>query len=244
MKAFGITDKGAVRKENQDAFRFLLSEREDTLCAILCDGMGGAQAGSIASTMAVDTFMSHAGNSLDSSSAPADMRQILMESVNYANIKVYDRSFADFTCMGMGCTLVAMLVNGKRCMVANVGDSRAYLLAKGSIQQISRDHSLVEEMVERGEITAEEARNHPRKNVITRAIGVEASVRCDIFDLKFPSGSRILLCSDGLSNLLSDKEILAISEANEDVEKAAQLMLELALERGAPDNVTVFIAER
>jgi len=244
LKAFGITDKGAVRKENQDAFRFALSEGQDTLCAVLCDGMGGAQSGSIASTMAVDTFMSHAANSLDSSSAPADMRQILTEAVNYANIKVYDRSFADFSCMGMGCTLVAMLVNGKRCMVANVGDSRAYMLSKGSIQQISRDHSLVEELLAKGEISAAEARNHPQKNIITRAVGVEASVRCNIFDLKFVPGSRILLCSDGLSNVLTDDEMLSISEKNCEIEKAAELMMELALRRGAPDNVTVFIAER
>ena len=244
MKAFGISDKGAVRKENQDSFRFTLRDGEGTLCAVLCDGMGGAQSGSIASSMAVDTFMSHAANSLDASSAPADMRQILTEAVNYANIKVYDRSFADFSCMGMGCTLVAMVVNGKRCMVANVGDSRAYMISRGSIQQISHDHSLVEEMLAKGEISPEQARNHPQKNIITRAVGVEASVRCDIFDLKFNPGSRILLCSDGLSNVLSDNELLAISEKNCDVEKAASLMMELALRRGAPDNVTVFIVER
>lgn len=244
MKAFGITDKGAVRKENQDAFRFELSEKADTLCAVLCDGMGGAQSGSIASTMAVDTFMSHAANSLDSSSGAGDMKQILVEATNYANIKVYDRSFADFTCMGMGCTLVALLINGKRCMISNVGDSRAYIINKGRIQQISRDHSLVEELVARGEISAEEARNHPQKNIITRAIGVEASVKCDVFDLKLSPGSRIILCSDGLSNVLTDNEILSISEKNCEPEKAGSLMLELSLRRGAPDNVTVFIAER
>ena len=244
MKAFGISDKGAVRKENQDSFRFVLSETEDTLCAVLCDGMGGALSGSVASAMAVDTFMSHAGNSLDSSSSPADMRQILKEAVNYANIKVYDRSFADFSCMGMGCTLVAMLVNGRRCLLANVGDSRAYILSKGAIAQVTKDHSLVEEMVEKGEISAEEARTHPRRNIITRAIGVEAGVRTDIFDLKLSPGTRILLCSDGLSNLVTDNEILSISEGCPDLDKAASMMMELALRRGAPDNVTVFIAER
>lgn len=244
MKAFGITDRGAVRKENQDAFRFELCGGEDILCAVLCDGMGGAQSGSIASAMAVDTFMSHAANSIDIASSPADMQQILTEAVNYANIRVYDRSFSDFTCMGMGCTLVAMLVKGGRCMVANVGDSRAYVINGSSIQQISRDHSLVEEMLARGEISPDEARNHPRKNIITRAIGVEARVRCDIFDLKFSPGSRILLCSDGLSNVLTDQEILAISRENPDAERAARIMMDKVLGRGAPDNVTVFIAER
>lgn len=244
MKAFGITDKGAVRKENQDSFRFELIERADTLCAVLCDGMGGAQSGSIASAMAVDTFMSHAANSLDPASGAGDMKQILTEAVNYANIKVYDRSFADFTCMGMGCTLVALLINGKRCMIANVGDSRAYIINRGRIQQISRDHSLVAELVARGEISPAEAGNHPQKNIITRAIGVEASVKCDIFDLKLSPGSRIILCSDGLSNMLTDNDILSISEKNCELDRACRLMLELALSRGAPDNVTVFIAER
>ena len=244
MKAYGISDKGAVRKENQDYFRFVLSEKDDTLCAVLCDGMGGAQSGSVASVMAVDTFMSHAANSLDSSSAPADMQQILTEAVNYANIKVYDRSFSDFSCMGMGCTLVALLVNGKRCLAANVGDSRIYLIAKGAIQQISRDHSLVQELLAKGEISAEEARKHPQKNIITRAIGVEASVRCDIFDLKLSPDSRLLLCSDGLSNVVTDSEMLSISRENADVENACTALMELALTRGAPDNVTVFIAER
>ncbi len=244
MNAFGITDKGSVRKENQDSFRFELREKDDTLCVVLCDGMGGAQSGSIASAMAVDTFMSHAANSIDSSSSAGDMKRILTESVNYANIKVYDRSFSDFSCMGMGCTLVAVLINGKRCIVANVGDSRAYLLGRGQIEQVSRDHSLVEELAARGEISREEVRNHPQKNIITRAIGVEASVKCDIFDLKLGSGNRMLLCSDGLSNVLEDAEILSISESNPELSKACEAMLNLALSRGAPDNVTVFIAER
>lgn len=244
MKAFGITHAGTVRKENQDYFRFDLPAHGETLCAVLCDGMGGAQAGSIASSMAADTFMSHAANSLDESSSVADMKQILTEAVNYANIKVYDRSFADFTCMGMGSTLVAMLVNSKRCLIANVGDSRGYIISKGRIQQITRDHSLVEEMVARGEISAQEAKNHSKKNIITRAIGVEASVRCDIFDIKLAPGNRMLLCSDGLSNVISENDMLNISEKNADLEKACSLLLELALSRGASDNVTVFIAER
>lgn len=244
MNAFGLTDRGMVRMENQDSFRFDLNEREDILCAVLCDGMGGAQAGSLASTMAVDTFMSHASYSLDSASDASDMQRILVEAVNYANIKVYDRSFADFSCMGMGCTLVALLINGKRCLIANVGDSRAYLINKGQIQQISRDHSLVEELLAKGQIKPEQVRNHPQKNIITRAIGVEASVKCDVFDLKLGNGSRILLCSDGLSNVLTDKEILEISTENPEIDIACKHMLELALKRGAPDNVTVFIAQR
>ncbi len=244
MNVFGITHRGAVRNENQDRFRFSQMGGGELLTAVLCDGMGGAQAGSVASTIASDTFMSHAANSLDESSTPNDMHMILTEAVNYANIKVYDRAFADFSCMGMGSTLVGMLINGKRACVVNVGDSRAYLIGKRRITQITRDHSLVEDMVSRGKITRAQAQNHPQKNIITRAIGVEASVTSDLFDVKLSSGNRILLCSDGLSNLVSSEEMLLISGNNQNLEKACEALLDLAMKRGAPDNITVLIAER
>ena len=244
MNVFGISHRGAVRNENQDRFRYSLVAGGELLTAVLCDGMGGAQAGSVASTIATDTFMSHAANSLDESSTPSDMHMILTEAVNYANIKVYDRAFADFSCMGMGSTLVGLLINGKRACVVNVGDSRAYLIGKRRITQITRDHSLVEDMVNRGKITRAQAQNHPQKNIITRAVGVEASVTSDLFDIKLSSGNRILLCSDGLSNLVSGEEMLLISGNNESPEKACEALLDLAMKRGAPDNVTAFIAER
>ena len=244
MKVFGITHRGAVREENQDNFRISFSEKSDLLTAVLCDGMGGAQAGSLASTIAADTFMSHAANSLDLSSTASDMREILSEATNYANIKVYDRSFSDLTCIGMGSTLVGLLINGKRACVANVGDSRAYFIGKRTIEQITQDHSLVEEMIARGKLSRSEAKNHPKKNIITRAIGVEASVTSDIFDVKFSVGNRILICSDGLSNLVSPEEIRMISSNNDDLEKVCNALLELALKRGAPDNVTIVLVER
>ncbi len=243
MKVFGMTHRGAVRNENQDRFRYSLMGGNELLTVVLCDGMGGEQAGSVASQIACDTFMSHAANSLDESSTPADMHMILTEAVNYANIKVYDKAFADFSCMGMGSTLVGMLVNGKRACIVNVGDSRAYILGKRRIAQITRDHSLVEDMLSRGKITRAQAQNHPQRNIITRAVGVEASVSSDLYDVKLSSGNRILLCSDGLSNIVSNEEMLLISGNNPDPEKACAALLELALKRGAPDNVTVFLAE-
>ena len=244
MNVFGISDRGVVRNENQDRFRYVLMGGGELLTAVLCDGMGGAQAGSVASSIATDTFMSHAANSIDESSTPDDMHMILKEAVDYANIKVYDRAFEDFSCMGMGSTLVGLMVNGKRACVVNVGDSRAYLIGKRRITQITRDHSLVEDMVSRGKITRAQAQTHPQKNFITRAIGVEASVTSDLFDVKLSSGNRILLCSDGLSNLISSEEMLLISGNNSNLEKACGAFLELALKRGAPDNVTVLLAER
>ena len=244
MKVYGITHQGKVRKENQDCFRFDAPAGREILTAVLCDGMGGAQAGGLAGTLAADTFMSHAANSVDESSSAADLRSIAADAVAYANKRVYGKSFSDLACMGMGSTLVALLVCGKRAVIANVGDSRAYLIQRGSIRQITRDHSLVEDMIARGKITREEARSHPQKNIITRAVGVEASVQCDLFDLKLTPSSRILLCSDGLSNLLPDAEILEVLKANDDPEQACSVLLDRTLERGAPDNVTVFLAQR
>lgn len=245
MKAFGMTHRGAVRKENQDCFRLEAPAGAQMITAVLCDGMGGAQAGSVASSMAADAFMSHAANSLDEGSSAADMRDILTDAVSYANIKVYDRSFSDFACMGMGSTLVASLMTAKRTVIANVGDSRAYLIYRGTIEQITKDHSLVGEMVEKGIISADEAKNHPKKNIITRAVGVEASVKSDIFDMKAIPGSTVLLCSDGLSNMLSDAELCEIiSRELGDLEGCCARLLGLAVSRGAPDNVTALLLSR
>ena len=225
MKAFGITHRGAVRKENQDCFRFEAPEDREILTAVLCDGMGGAQAGGVAASLAADTFMFHAASSIDESSSAKDLRVILTGAVEFANQKVYDRSFSDITCMGMGCTLVGLLMNGKRAAVANIGDSRAYLIQRGSIRQITSDHSLVE-------------------NIITRAVGVEPSISSDIFEVKLSPQGRILICSDGLTNLLTDQEILEVVHSRDDLERACTTLLELALQKGAPDNVTVLLASR
>jgi len=244
MTVYGLTHRGAVRKENQDSLRFELQEGREVLTAVLCDGMGGARAGSVASTIAVNAFMSHAANSLDERSSGADMRAILSEAVDYANKKVYERGVSDLECMGMGSTLVAALISGRRAMVANVGDSRAYLLSKRKIRQITTDHSLVEDMIARGKLTREQARTHPQKNIITRAVGVEPAVKCDIFDVKLAPENTLLLCSDGLSNIVTDAEILAACQTDTPVEQICEGLLNLALSRGAPDNVTVFLARR
>ncbi|MBR1659793.1 MAG: Stp1/IreP family PP2C-type Ser/Thr phosphatase [Oscillospiraceae bacterium] len=244
MIVFGLTDRGAVRKENQDHFRFEADPEGELLTAVLCDGMGGARAGSVASTLAVDTFMSHAANSLDESSTPADMKAILAEAVSFANTKVYERSFSDYSCMGMGSTLVALMAAGRRAVIANVGDSRAYQFSKNGLAQVSRDHSLVEEMVARGKLTPEQARSHPRRNIITRAVGVEASVKADLFELRFLPGMRVLLCSDGLTNAVPEEEIGRVLAEIEDPEHACGELLDLALKNGASDNVTMLIAQR
>lgn len=243
MNAYGITHRGAVRTENQDCFRLSDCGSERLLAAVLCDGMGGARCGATASALAADAFMSHAANSLDESSRPADMKLILTEAVSYANAQVYERSFRELSCIGMGTTLVALLVSGKRAMLANVGDSRAYLFTRGKLRQVTTDHSLVEELIERGEITREEGRVHPQKNIITRAVGTDASIRADVYDLKLPPDCRLLLCSDGLSNAVPDETLQRVLREEREPERSCKQLLDLALSAGATDNVTVLIAQ-
>jgi serine/threonine protein phosphatase PrpC len=243
MEGFGITDKGKVRQENQDRFIIRILD-EDSAVVVLCDGMGGAQAGSVASTMAADAFATHVTECLSLPDDTRDISEIAVDAVNYANIKVYDRSFADFGCIGMGTTLVAAVIKKDRSVIVNVGDSRCYLVSNGNIKLITRDHSLVEELVGRGTLTRDEARSHPRKNVITRAMGVEQSVICDVFAPELSKGDHLLFCSDGLSNLVMDEEILSVFKDSDRLDDICNSLLDMAMKRGAEDNVTVSVLRR
>ena len=243
MISFGLTDKGKVRTANQDAFRIDTAPDGSYTLAVLCDGMGGVRGGEIASQLAADSFMQYAGELLRADTQE-DAAQILREASAYANIKVYDRAFRDDECRGMGTTLVAVLLREHDAAVVNIGDSRCYWLAEGQLRQVTRDHSLVQNMVDRGLITEEEARSHPRKNVIMRAIGIERTIRSDIFRLDVREGDALLLCSDGLSNLVSPEEISAMLRSRESDEAVCTELLKLTLERGAPDNVTLVLVRR
>jgi protein phosphatase len=168
---------------------------------------------------------------------------LLQSAVKLANFTVYDqaREFADFA--GMGTTLVAVLVQGRTATVVNVGDSRLYHVSPGQIRQITRDHSLVQMMVERGELAPERARNYPGKNLITRAIGTEAAVHCDLFHRTISGGDCLLLCSDGLSNLVDEQEILFEVVHGLRKEQCCESLLNIAKNRGAPDNVTCVLVQ-
>ena len=240
MIGSGVTDKGMVRAENQDCYQLEIMNDGRCAIAVLCDGMGGAQAGSVASSIASESFMTHVRACAVSETMEYDvMAGVLQEACDYANIRVYDRSFAKFDCMGMGTTLVGALIQGESGIVVNVGDSRAYHISNGEIVQITTDHSYVEELVQCGAITREEAKTHPNRNVITRALGVEQRVRCDLFRVDFRAGDLLLLCSDGLSNLVSEDEMLAAS--SEAPDRMTERLLQMALERGASDNVTIVV---
>ena len=237
MQCWGISDPGCVRPQNQDAFQIEQLDRNSTLC-VVCDGMGGAKSGNVASTLALDVFVQEVKRSWKSNMDQEKINQTLRGAVKLANFTVFDQAmqFEEFS--GMGTTLVAVLIKGKEATIINVGDSRAYSVDRDGISRLTKDHSLVQMMIERGEITPEKARTYPGKNLITRAIGTEPVVECDIFHKKMERGDSVLLCSDGLSNLLDDQEILFEVVHGVSKEQCCQRLLNIAKNRGAPDNVT------
>lgn len=237
MQYWGLTDPGCVRPQNQDTYQLELLDKNTLLC-VVCDGMGGAKSGNIASTLAADVFTQEVKRSWKSGMDAHDLEQMLRGAVKLANFTVYDQAqqFEEFA--GMGTTLVALLVSGKQAVIVNVGDSRAYHIDTNGIRQVSVDHSLVQMMVQRGELTPEQAKHYPGKNLITRAIGTESVVMCDVFHRKAERGDCFLLCSDGLSNQIDDQEILFEVVHGLDKSKCCQRLLKIAQKRGAPDNVT------
>ncbi len=241
MDAWGLTDIGNVRKQNQDYYD-IIEFGQGCLLAIVCDGMGGAKSGNIASRLAADVFCGEVRRSIRSNLLVDDVKRIMSDAIQLANQAVFEHAqlSEDFT--GMGTTLVAAFVCGKTVIVANVGDSRAYLVENGGIRQITVDHSVVQLMLRRGEISREEARTHPGKNLITRAVGTEHRVVCDIFTLPVEHGDYVLLCSDGLSNLVTDQELLFEVVHGTDKSGCCQRLLDMAKRRGAPDNVTCVLA--
>lgn len=242
MHTWAVTDPGCVRPQNQDAFHIEQLDETCTLC-VVCDGMGGAKSGNVASSLAAEVFTQEIHASWRPGMSREDTEAMLRSAVKLVNFAVYDQAaqFVDFA--GMGTTLVAALVEGKTATVVNVGDSRAYHIGAEGIRIITQDHSVVQIMVDRGELTPEEAKLYPGKNLITRAIGTDATVECDLFRLELERDDRILLCTDGLSNLLDEQEILFEVVHDEQRENCCQRLLDIALNRGAPDNVTCLLLQ-
>ena len=237
MQYWGLTDPGCARTQNQDAYQIEVLDKNTLLC-VVCDGMGGARSGNVASSLAVDVFTQEIKRTWKSDMDIERLDQMLQSAVKLANFTVYDQAqqFDDFT--GMGTTLVALLLQGKKATLVNVGDSRAYHVDGDGIHQLTVDHSLVQMMIARGELSPEKAKCYPGKNLITRAIGTEPVVLCDIFHRKVERGDCLLLCTDGLSNIIDDQEILFEVTYGIDKEQCCQRLLEIAKKRGAPDNVT------
>ena len=237
MQYWGLTDAGCVRPQNQDAYQIVQLDKNTLLC-VVCDGMGGAKSGNVASSLALDVFVEEIRNTWTAGMNQEKTDQMLEAAVKLANFTVFDQAmqFEEFN--GMGTTLVAMLIQEQQVTVINVGDSRAYLVSRAGIRCLTKDHSLVQMMVDRGELTPERARTDPGKNYITRAIGTDNLVESDIFHLDVERGDSLLLCSDGLSNLMDDQEILFEVVHGVNKQYCCQRLLDIAKNRGAPDNVT------
>ncbi len=238
LRAWGMKDVGRCRDINQD-YIFLSEEPMGNLpnLFLVADGMGGHRAGDLASEYTVSRVCEAVTKSMQK--IPF---QILKGALQYANQKLIEKAGESPAYAGMGTTLVAVTVQDDTAYVANVGDSRLYKIG-GTIEQITEDHSLVEEMVRMGEISKEEARNHPEKNIITRAIGVSETVEPDYFDTKLEKGECLLLCSDGLSNMLEDAQIKEILDRRTDLRSGAEELVREANRNGGKDNIAVVLIE-
>ena len=244
MELSGITDIGKVRQQNQDVYRTLYDERSGIAVLVVCDGMGGANAGNIASETAAETFMAFMSGYLAQSNNWDSLSLIMGDAVLAANSAVYQRSLLDPECMGMGTTLVAAAVCPDSEVVVNIGDSRAYHVTDDTIRQITKDHSVVENMVARGELSREAAKDHPNKNLITRALGTGWNEEPDVFFTGLRAGEYLLLCSDGLTNTVPDREIHGVLRRGDTINSSCRQLVSLALSRGAPDNVTVVLLRK
>ena len=244
MKTWGITDVGLVRKDNQDAYAIREHACGDHTICVVCDGMGGAAGGRLASHIAVETFTAELEKVLTREMTPEQLREASSYAVALANKAVRAAASANEVCQNMGTTLVAAVSYADGVVVSNVGDSRAYHITADGIVRVTRDHSLVESMVERGDITAEEARRHPNRNLITRALGPDAVAQCDGFICPMADGDYLLLCSDGLVNTVTDQEMLFEVLHGGDIDTCLERLLDISKSQGASDNVTAVLMRK
>lgn len=236
MRIVAKSDKGLVRQTNQDAYA-ISDSNESYAWAVVCDGMGGAAGGNVASRLAVDVISEKISTTYNENMRDSSVRNMLECAISAANVEIYDMACDNDDLMGMGTTVVCAVVRNNLVTIAHAGDSRAYLVTKNELHQITIDHSYVQSLVDQGKITQQEAINHPRKNYITRALGIEEYIEVEFDEVDIDNDCAILLCSDGLSNFVSDKEILDCYN-NLDFETFADRLVDLSNDNGGKDNIT------
>ncbi len=243
MKYITQTDIGYVRDENQD--RVETRELGDNLLICLCDGMGGERSGGMASSMAIEVFFERFEEGYVDGMDAYGMRSLLLSSVSAANTIVYTSARMDYQHFGMGTTCVAAYLCADYIAIANVGDSRAYLLQDGKMRQITWDHSFANELCKKGKITEEQAKVHPQRHMLVRAVGVEKTVDPDYFQIDLGENEkyRLLMCSDGLCSFCEDDKIVPILSQDMPIEIIVQELIGAALENGGRDNVSVAIVD-
>lgn len=235
MKAWGITDKGRLRQLNED-FIYVGDK-----IFIVADGMGGHQAGEIASKMAVEQIKEYLYQQLNHTEDEEQIIDLIKEAIKHSNDSIRRYSLEHEQCEGMGTTVVICMMHLNKAFIANIGDSRAYLIRNKEMVQITRDHSLINEMIERGQLSKEQAKNHPQKNYITRALGTDDTVEIDFYKVDIQGEDMLLLCTDGLSGVLEDEAILDLIIHTNDREKMAEALVNKANELGGPDNISIII---
>ncbi len=239
MQVFGKTDAGKVRNTNQDSYAFG-KFGDGVVWAVVCDGMGGANGGNVASALCVESVTDSLKKGYRTNMSESSFRNLMESAISGANIKIFDKANRNQNLKGMGTTVIIAIVTENCAYFAHAGDSRAYLLTDGTLSQVTRDHSIVQTMMESGKITAEEARVHPNKNVITRALGVEETVEADYDAVDLKSGDKFLLCTDGLTNYLDNNKIFEIISLNKS-ETAIEKLILAANKNGGGDNITAVI---
>lgn len=240
MRFAAASHKGLVRENNEDCYRIIQGDgRKTPATFIIADGMGGHNSGEVASRVAVDyseQIIMQNGDRLKNSRHLPEFIQEIMEG---ANRKVFDLANRDITHTGMGTTMILSMVQGARMCTGHVGDSRLYMIRKGKIEKITQDHSLIEEMVRNGTITKTEASSHPRKNIITKALGCTGELQMDMYETRLKPYDKLLLCTDGLSNMVSEQEVLQILDREQEPGNACKALVQAANEYGGQDNITV-----
>ncbi|MDO5586768.1 MAG: Stp1/IreP family PP2C-type Ser/Thr phosphatase [Clostridia bacterium] len=238
VEVFGLSDVGCIRELNEDCYCICgFGDNSERGFCILADGMGGHNAGEVASQNAVKLIAEEMNRLLES--GEKEIPGQLSRAVSAANTGVYTMASENPIHRGMGTTVVTAFIDDGTAYVANVGDSRAYAVRDDEIVQITTDHSVVSELVMRGTITKEEARLHPQKNIITRAVGTDKSVRTDIFEYNYSPGDVMIICSDGLSTMLDDSRILEIIKSKKTSEDTVNSLIAAAKDEGGLDNITV-----
>jgi serine/threonine protein phosphatase PrpC len=239
MKHAQRTDIGRIRTVNEDRYS-VLNDLGGYMLAVIADGMGGHQAGDTASYLAVDTIVSQL-KVLHEDMTFEECKVLMKRAILLANERVFELSSERAHYRGMGTTIVVALASPDYVVIGHIGDSRAYMIRKSQIKQLTVDHSLVSELVKSGQITAEEASNHPRRNVLTRALGTESAIEVEMNDFEWTKNDMLLLCTDGLSNLLDDPTILKLIEEDDGLQNKVDRLVDAALAAGGDDNITAVL---
>lgn len=234
-----LTDRGKVRTHNEDAGGIFYNE-SNQLLAIIADGMGGHQAGDVASQMAINA-MKERWEETKRFSSPEEVETWLKKHISEVNALIYRHAQSNKECEGMGTTIVSVVCLDEHLIIAHIGDSRCYVFRQQTIEQVTEDHSLVNALVQSGQLSKDDAATHPRRNVVLRALGSEEKVNMDVQTVPLEKGIKVLLCSDGLTDKIRDEELSEIVPEDKPIEEIGRKLIDLANERGGEDNISLIL---